>query len=627
MFIRQTRTNNKATGESYITHRLVRSERFGARVRQITLLNLGRHFPVKQEDWPLLCSRIEALIGGQACLSLPISDAIEKAAQRYAGRLVARAPTVEAAPATVAANTALAAEDVPASLPLPPCVPAPAKDFQEVDVDSQQLLHPRSVGVEHAGLHAMSQMGFVEKLTGLGINGKMRAAIIGSIIGRMAKPASELATWRWLQAQSALGEMLDFDFEGLPLMGLYRASDVLVKHRAALEAHLLGRARDLFGLEETVTLFDLTNTYFEGEMEGNASAKHGRSKEKRSDCPLVTLALVLDGSGFVRRSRMFEGNVAECKTLEGMLRDLGTPVGALVVMDRGIATEANIAWLVEHQYRYLVVSRSFVRQFDMAKSVSIENAGGETIRLQKEGSEDGKEVRLYCHSEGRERKETGIVERFAQGFEAGLQKLADGLQKPRGEKRLDRLNERIGRLKEKSRGAGQHYEISLTADESGKKASAIAWVKNPRAGSMATHPGVYCLRTNETGWDEERLWRTYITLTDLESVFRSLKSELGLRPVYHSKEERADGHLFITVLAYQFVQVLRVQLKAAGIHESWAALREILGVQHRVTSSFERRDERTLNVRKSTVAEPDLMKLYKALEISTTPGGVKKMVV
>jgi len=410
-------------------------------------------------------------------------------------------------------------------------------------------------------------------------------------------------------------------------MSMYRASDALVKHREALEGHLFGRARDLFGLEETVTLFDLTNTYFEGELEGNEAAKPGRSKEKRSDCPLVTLALVLDGSGFVRRSRMFEGNVAECKTLEGMLRDLDAPVGALVIMDRGIATQANIDWLVEHQYRYLVVGRSFVRQFDASQSVDIENAGGETIRLQKESSEDGKEVRLYCHSEGRERKETAIVERFTQSFEAGLQKLADGLQKPRGEKRLERLNERIGRLKEKSRGAGQHYRIDLIADESGKAASALTWEKVPKEGSMATHQGVYCLRTNETGWDEEKLWRTYSTLTDLESVFRSLKSELGLRPVYHSKEDRADGHLFITVLAYQLVQFLRVGLKAAGIHDSWASLREILGVQRRVTSSFEQRDGHVLNVRKCTAAEPDLMNIYRALELGTEPGGMKKMVV
>ena len=140
------------------------------------------------------------------------------------------------------------------------------------------------------------------------------------------------------------------------------------------------------------------------------------------------------------------------------------------------------------------------------------------------------------------------------------------------------------------------------------------------------HPGVYCLRTNQFDWDEERLWRTYILLTDLESVFRSLKSELGLRPVYHHKEDRADGHLFITVLAYQCVQFLRMKLKAAGIHDSWATLREILSGQRRVTATFKQRDGRTLNVRKATVAEPALMAIYRAMDINPAPGGTRKLI-
>jgi len=409
-------------------------------------------------------------------------------------------------------------------------------------------------------------------------------------------------------------------------MALYRASDILMHHRAAIEAHLFGAIRTLFSLEETVTLYDLTNTYFEGETAANPKAKHGRSKEKRSDCPLVTLGLVLDGSGFVRRSKTFAGNVSEGTTLSGMLTGLGAPSGALVIMDAGIATEANLVWLVEHGYRYLVVRRGGARQFDETRAVSIETACGETLRLQKEMSEDGKEVRLYCHSPGREMKETAMAERFAQGFEAGLQKIANGLQKPRSEKRHDKLLERIGRLKEKSRGASQHYTVNLVRDANGKTASALTWEKASVAGTMATHPGVYCLRSNETEWGEEKLWRTYTMLTDLESVFRSLKSELGLRPVFHSKEDRSDGHLFITVLAYQCVQVLRVQLKKAGIADSWASLRETLSVQRRVTSSFRQMDGRTLNVRKSTMAEPDLTAIYRAIGVCPEPGGAKKLI-
>jgi transposase len=603
MFIRRSATRNTTTGESYFTYRLVRTERMGGKVRQITLLNLGREFAVPQESWPVLCLRIEQLISAQdTLLAAKCSERIEAAAQRYAGQLVVRAPMIE--------GTAVAR------------VP----DFREVDVNSVEDRQPRSVGVEHVGLAAMSKLGFVENLKALGLNGTSRAAVIGNVIGRMAKPASELATWKWLQRESGLGELIDVDFQAMSLMRLYRASDALVKHRADIEDHLFARLRTLFALEETVTLYDLTNTYFEGQCAGNKKAALGRSKEKRSDCPLVTLGLVLDGSGFVRRSRLFEGNATEAHTLEKMLRDLGARKNALVICDAGIATADNLTWLIGNGYRYLAVSREQQRQFDAHEATAFESAGGETIRAHKVLSDDGQEVRLYCHSTGREKKEVAIVGRFVERFENGLAKLELGLAKPRGEKRFDKIMERIGRLKEKSHGIGQHYQITVQPDESGKKVSSITWCKTPKRGSMLTDPGVYCLRTNELKWDAEKLWRTYIMLTDLEAVFRSLKSELGLRPVYHSKEERTDGHLFISVLAYQFVQFLRAHLKAQEIHDSWSSLRQTLTIQRRTTTSFRQRDARTLHVRKTSAPEPELQKIYSALRLDPKPGGIKKLV-
>lgn len=144
---------------------------------------------------------------------------------------------------------------------------------------------------------------------------------------------------------------------------------------------------------------------------------------------------------------------------------------------------------------------------------------------------------------------------------------------------------------------------------------------------MATHPGVYCLRSNEIDWDAEKLWRTYIMLTDLEAVFRSLKSELGLRPVYHQKEQRVDGHLFITVLAYQFVQVIRRQLHEKNIHASWRTLRQIFSNQSRVTASFLRSDGRATHIRKATRAEPEQLAIYNALNINPAPGGTCKTII
>lgn len=137
----------------------------------------------------------------------------------------------------------------------------------------------------------------------------------------------------------------------------------------------------------------------------------------------------------------------------------------------------------------------------------------------------------------------------------------------------------------------------------------------------------YCLRSNQTDWNSEQLWHTYIMLTDLEAVFRSLKSELGLRPVYHHKEERVDGHLFITVLAYQFVQIIRKRLQAHGIEGRWSTLRDILGVQCRVTASFRRTDGRSLHVRKATRPETELAEIYQALNLNPLPGGIQKTIV
>ena len=177
--------------------------------------------------------------------------------------------------------------------------------------------------------------------------------------------------------------------------------------------------------------------------------------------------------------------------------------------------------------------------------------------------------------EARAKNEQGIANRFAARFEGEMQKLYHGLKRPRTRKRLDHVWQWIGRIREKSRGAAAHYDIDVIADESGEKACAVTWERRPLAGTMATHPGVYGLRTNVEDWDEEALWRTYTSLTDVEAVFRTLKSELGLRPIFHQTQSRSDGHQFITVIAYQMVQTIRRHLAQQGEYASWASLRAI----------------------------------------------------
>lgn len=373
--------------------------------------------------------------------------------------------------------------------------------------------------------------------------------------------------------------------------------------------------RDLFGLDCVITLYDLTNTYLEGRAEVNPQARHGHSKEKRADCPLAALALVLDGSGFVRRSEVFTGNAGEAQTLNEMLSGLDAPTGALVVMDRGIISQATIDWLAAPGYRYRVVSRTRRRHFDADAATPITTTGGERVHLPRVASADGRERYGYCHSEARARKEQAIEERFAQRFETELQRIHEGLSRPQTLKR-------IGRLKEKSRGIGQYYTLERVPEERGDKAIAVHWQRRTPPNSRAHYPGVYCFCA-----PMKRMWRTYLMLTDREAVFRALKSELGLRPIFHQKQHRSAGHLFITVLAYQFVPIIRRHLHGHGITESWSRLREPMGSQCRISATFRRADGRILHVRKATLPEPHQKPVYQALGIDPLPGGVRKMIV
>ena len=455
MFIRRTQTRSRTSGEPYATYRLVEACRVGGSVKQTTLLNLGSHFDLPQVEWPALAKLIDDLLRGQQPLvDATLSETGRALAARYAAQLIALRPTAASITRAEAAD------------------PTEPGRYQEVDLDSLELVRPRSVGVEHAAVCVMRQCGFEDKLSALGLNRPQIAAAVGNIIARMAHPGSELATHAWLQQRSALGELIGFDFEAMDLNRLYRASDALYKHREALQDHLFSQAQSIFGFGETVTLYDLTNTCFEGIAAGVSKAKRGHSKESRSDCPLVTLAMALDGSGFPRRSRVFAGNASEPATLKDMLTGLGAPLGATVVMDAGIATEANLSWLRAQGYQYVVVSRLRERQFDPALATEVQSRGQVAIKIQRVLDAQGHAL-LYCHSPAREQKDRAIDSAKATGFEAVLLKLVAGLSKPRGTKDLAKIMQRLGRARQRYARAAQHYQVEVTQDDTGTQVRAI----------------------------------------------------------------------------------------------------------------------------------------------------------
>jgi hypothetical protein len=276
--------------------------REGQQVKQRTLLNLGKDFAIEPQHWPLLTARIEQLLqdaeaqqGEVFALADETGVLLEAAAQRYSRLIVHKL-----------------------AQPLEP----PAADYQRVDINRVDASEARSIGAETLAWHAICQLQLAEKLTALGFNGVELAAALGSIIARMVSPGSELHTHQWLQSCTALGELLGHDFSSTSLSRLYRVSDKLLKHQAALEGFLADQEQSLFDLNRRIVLYDLTNTYFEGQCAGNPKAQFGRSKEKRSDCPLVTLGLVLDGDGFPLGSQVFPGNASEPATLKTLLEGL-----------------------------------------------------------------------------------------------------------------------------------------------------------------------------------------------------------------------------------------------------------------------------------------------------------------
>lgn len=599
MFIRQTLTRAKKDGSTYQTYRLVDNTRIGDKVKQRTLLNLGSKYEFPREQWKALTARIEEILHHQPGL-FP-DDGIEPEAQRLAAKIVLN--NKEHAPQQALEG-----------------------DFHHVDVDTLESSKLRSVGVESMAWDAMQSLELDKKLSALGLNDAELAAAIGTIIGRMAAPGSECSTHTWLQHHSALGELIDYDYDKCSLSRLYRVSDLLLSHKKALESHLFDRERTLFNLDCTITLYDLTNTFFEGTARENPLAARGRSKEKRSDCPLVTLGLVLDSSGFPRNSRIFAGNASEPSTLKEMMEALvGSEQSPLIVMDAGIATEDNLTWLKERGCRYLVVSRKRHQEWNEELSHLVCKEGGNEVRIYSKPSDDGTEVELYCRSSSRVAKEAAIDTLFAQRFEESMKALAAGLSKKGYTKSYDKVWERIGRLKQKYARAAHCYEITVEKDEKKKHATCLTFKRTNQ--KPLEYAGVYCLRTNIRDWEDNQLWRTYTMLTDLEAVFRSMKSELGMRPIYHRLDARVEGHLWITLLAYHLVHHIRLNLKANGIDDSWKTLRQRMGNHMRLTTTMRTQKGPTLHIRKASRPEPSQQRIYKILGICQQPGGIMKTVI
>ena len=572
MYIKATKTHTDKNGNPVRSYRLVLAQRVGGKVRHRTLLNLGTNYPVPREKWKAVTDLAEALLLGRPPL-LEAAPDVQAAAEDIVARLRARGFRAEA----------LREE-------------AHRPDVATVDLDSLAHENPRSVGCERLCLMALDDLGFADILHGLDIKGRDGRIASALIVARMVHPASERETSRWLRRDSATAELLGLegDRKALSRKTLYRIGDLLWRHRADIQKELFSRERSLLDIPDTIAFYDLTNVHYHGHMHGELP-RFGRSKQKRDDCLLITLALALDGAGFPRSCEILPGNVSEPGTLENALARLeavcgGTAPKPTVVMDAGIATEENITWLRGHGYDWIAVNRGArpAPPGGGPEALLITSAHHE-VRAWRLDAENG-EARLYVVSQGKKKAETSMLGLKRTRFEAALERLHDGLAVKGRLKRYDRVLESIGRLKQRFSTVARHYEVTVEKAKTGPNATAVRFQRRHRYDQADDGAGAYVLRTSHVDWDVETVLRTYWRITDIEATFKSLKSELGLRPIWHQLDRRIAAHLLIAVLAYHAVHLIRTRLAAQGIHACWASIRESMRTWVRITTRLRQTD-------------------------------------
>ena len=395
-----------------------------------------------------------------------------------------------------------------------------------------------------------------------------------SVIARLCAPSSELHIAEDWYRTTALEDLLGIATERIDDHRLYRTLDRLLPHKAAIEEHLRQRLGELFALDYDLLLYDVTSTYFEGLAARNTLAARGYSRDHRPDCKQVCIALVVTRGGIPLGYELFAGNRTDVTTVEEIVDTMEARYGLanrIWVMDRGMASAENMAWLQRTGRRYLIGTpkselRQWAREITEAKDWQAVRDGVEAKLC---AGPAGTETFVLCRSVERREKEKAMHARFAQRIETGLRTLAARIARAR--QPLDRgaLERQIGRLLERNTRAAGRYTIALVPDATRPGGLALQWAARAEWDAWARHSeGCYVLRTNITDWDAETLWRTYVQLTDAEAAFRIQKSELSIRPIWHQKTDRVRAHILVCFLAYVLWKTLEQWQSRAGLGNS-----------------------------------------------------------
>jgi len=454
------------------------------------------------------------------------------------------------------------------------------------------------------------------------------------VISRAVYPGSELATAKWIKENSAVCELTGFPIEKMNKDRLYRGAKKLYNVKEELEQHLSLRTNELFDIQDKILLYDLTNTYFEGEKRNSKLAKFGRSKEKRSDAKLVVLALVVNTFGFIKYSSIHEGNFADSAGLEKVIDQLDYTKKAkqpIVVIDAGIATESNLAMIRSKGYHYLCVSRKKLSDYEIDKSrltVLMQTKAKYDIVLKKVANAPDRDYYLEVTSDKKALKEKGMKDQFELRFEKELEKIKAALSKKGGTKKVEKVHQRIGRARQKYPSVHNRYQITTTHDQKEEHVIDLQWKKDISKDQQKIEGlGRYFLRTSMDMQDEVIIWNVYNTIREVESTFRTLKTDLDLRPIYHKSDEGTLAHLHLGLLSYWLANTIRCQLKSRGIKHSWKEIVRIGNTQKVITTVGYNKADEEIKVRKCSQPTDKLKKLQLALNIKQRPYTKLKSVV
>jgi hypothetical protein len=524
------------------------------------------------------------------------------------------------------------------------------KDIETVDLKTLKNKDIREVGAEWLSLQAVRQLGIDQYLTDKGWVNEDVSLALSHIVSRAIYPASELKTVRFMEDNSSICELTGYDINQLTKDRLYRISQKLFEEKEGLESYLSKKTNEIFDLQDEIILYDLTNSYFEGEKRSSNLARYGRSKEKRSDCPLVVLALVVNVEGFIKYSSIYQGNMSDSKSLGDIIDHLrlSTSISskrALVVIDAGIATEDNLKLILEKGYGYVCVSRSTKKEIKKAETGSafiVKDKKNREITLEKVLTNNDLSYYLKVTSPTKALKEKAMKTLFEQRFEEGLECIKQSLTKKSGIKTYYKVCERIGRLKQKYPSAYRSYKIDIerqniesaatnkikSTNQTKEICTSIHWEQIPKENKKKQEEcGVYFLRTSLKDKEESLIWTIYNCIRNIESSFRTLKTDLDLRPIFHKSDKATQAHLHLGLLAYSVVNTVRYQLKQQGINSQWREIVRIMNTQKCVTTTVQNIREQWISIRRCSEPEEKVKRIYDNLKFKYAPFIRKKSVV